>query len=93
MTFLNGPHLSYDFILVDGEIKWFICFQGYPSGKGMFDRWETLPNKELPIFLTEWISKYLNQSDKKYTSKIRHGRWIHECCLYIKIFIRKNKRV
>lgn len=66
MTVLNGTHYSYDFILVNGDIKWFVCFQGYPSGKGMFDKWETIPNKEFPVFLREWISKYINQ-DKNYS--------------------------
>jgi hypothetical protein len=66
MNVLNGEHYSYDFILVNGDIKWFVCFKGYLAGKGMFDKWETIPNKEIPLFLKEWIYKYMNQGEKKY---------------------------
>jgi len=66
MTVLKGEHYSYDFILVNGNIKWFVCFKGSPSGKGMFDKWETVPNKELPHFLRDWINKYMNEDDNNY---------------------------
>ena len=63
MPILEGPHLSYDFVLIKGEIKLFICFQGYPTKDGMFDYWETLNNKP-PEFLLNWINKNLNNDDK-----------------------------
>ena len=47
MPVLEGTHLSYDFVLIKGVIKLFICFQGYPTKDGMFDYWET-QNKSLP---------------------------------------------
>ena len=68
MPFLKGDHLSYDFFIVKGKIKWFLCFQGYTKDKGMFDYWETLPNKQIPKYLKEWINKNLNI--KPYTGCI-----------------------
>jgi hypothetical protein len=67
MPILEGPHLSYDFVLIKGEIKLFICFQGYPTKDGMFDYCETQNKSVPPEFLLNWISKHLNKDDKKYT--------------------------
>ena len=68
MPFLKGNHLSYDFFIINGNIKWFVCFQGYTKDKGMFDYWETLPNKQISKYLENWINKHLN--NKPYTGCI-----------------------
>lgn len=62
MPVLKGPHLSYDFILIKGDIKWSMCFQGYPTKDGMFDYWETKSEISIPHFLKQWISKYFNKT-------------------------------
>jgi len=59
MPLFKGRHLSFDFVLANGKIEWYGCLEGYPSTNGMFDYWESLPDENIPIFLSEWIAKYL----------------------------------
>ena len=39
MTLLEGPHVSSDVALVEGEPKWWRHATGLATGEGMFDRW------------------------------------------------------
>ncbi len=82
MPFFEGKHLSYDFIIVNGEVKAHFCFRGYPAKDGMFDYWETLDNKP-PNFILSWIDTHLN-NDNKYTGCLNMeiiGDKIIECHL------------
>ena len=80
MSFLKGDHLSIDFAILNGKIKWYCCFKGYPSKQGMFDYWETLPNYRISFYIYKWISIHL----KNYTGCINIetiGGKIIECHL------------
>ena len=59
MPYVEGDHLSCDFVMVKGEIKWYCCFQGYPSNGGMFDYWETQPFWKPSEKIIKWITDNL----------------------------------
>lgn len=78
--FLTGKHLSYDIFINDHGIQDYIIFRGYPTEKGMFDKWKYIKNKKLPYKLIIWINKYL----KNYNGVINLetiGEFIIECHL------------
>ncbi len=58
MDVFNGDHLSYDVVLVNGVIKYIVCFRGFPGKEGTFDYWETV-NVSLKIDIKKWIKKYM----------------------------------
>lgn len=57
--FQFGEHYSVDLILVDGDIKFTICFRGEKLQLGLFDYWETciLPH-DLAMYVTAFINKH-----------------------------------
>ena len=78
MPFVKGHHLSCDFILVEGNIKWYCCFEGYPASKGMFDYWETLPEWQPEEELIKWIQNKFNSYTGCLNIEII-GKTIIEC--------------
>ena len=61
MTLLEGPHVSSDVALVDGEPKWWRHATGLATGEGMFDRWtiHAAANPPLEAACGAWIRKNL----------------------------------
>ena len=81
MEYLQGEHLSHDFVFNKGEIVFFISFKGHPLGKGMFDYWETI---EMPAnnfdFIKKWVGKNLNGYTGCFNAETIGGKII-ECHL------------
>ena len=61
MTLLEGPHVSSDVALVDGEPKWWRHATGLATGEGMFDRWTIHAAADPPLEAAcgAWIAKNL----------------------------------
>jgi hypothetical protein len=61
MTLLEGPHISSDVAVVDGEPKWWRHVTGLAVGEGMFDYWtvHAEPNGELERRCGAWIGSNL----------------------------------
>lgn len=63
MEYLDGDHLSYDLIFINGEIKWDICFQGFYLKEnnilihGAFDYWMSC-KRELPDSILNWTKLF-----------------------------------
>lgn len=63
---LDGPHISYDFVLVGGEIVWSCGFRGYALYKngvkvcGPFRYWESFTDEMCnpPPIVLEWLKKF-----------------------------------
>jgi hypothetical protein len=59
MPFLEGPHVSTDCALVNGEVQWIRHATGIPWDDGMFKYW-TLHAEALPAlggYITTWVSR------------------------------------
>jgi hypothetical protein len=61
MPLLEGPHISTDVAVVDGNARWVRHATGEPTSEGMFDYWtihaDAMPDIEPHV--TQWISRYL----------------------------------
>jgi hypothetical protein len=61
MPLLDGPHVSSDLAVVDGQVKWTRHATGLPTSGGMFDYWtvhaETMPDLERN--LAGWVGRHL----------------------------------
>ena len=81
MEYLQGEHLSHDFIVSNGKIVFCITFKGYPFDQGMFDYWETT---EIPKNLFHYIDSWLQKNLSKYSGCVNIetiGNKIIECHL------------
>jgi hypothetical protein len=61
MEYFKGEHLSYDIILLKGDIQFHTCFIGhrYKNGYvGQFDYWESV-NRKIPDIIKKLIKKKL----------------------------------
>ena len=49
-TYLTGTHRSYDVVLDNDQVKWCVCFTGFPARVfGAFERWElAVPTPKIP---------------------------------------------
>jgi hypothetical protein len=56
-TLLDGPHVSSDIAVVDGEPRWWRHTSGKPAGDGTFDYWwiHAEPNSELEVSCGRWV--------------------------------------
>ncbi len=55
MEYFEGIHRSFDLFVINGVIKWWVCFKGIPlSTFGGFDYWETI-DVELPDIVIELV--------------------------------------
>ena len=61
MTLLEGPHISTDVAVVDGEPKWWRHVTGVAAGEGMFDYWtvHAAAHEELEAKCGAWIRQGL----------------------------------
>jgi len=61
MTLLQGPHVSSDVALVDGEPRWWRHATGLATGEGMFDRWTIHAAADPPLEAAcgAWIAEHL----------------------------------
>jgi len=62
--YLQGDHLSWDFVIRKGKIIYSVCFHGYKFNDsdrfGCFSHWELITDKlEIPNTIKNLISKYL----------------------------------
>lgn len=64
MEYLQGEHLSHDFVVIDGKIVFSLSFKDHPLGNGMFDYWETV---ETPIDNFNFIKECVNENLNGYT--------------------------
>ena len=57
MEFLEGDHLSYDLIILNGKIQFHVCFIGYKDedNLGEFKYWESIKKKPLPKIIKKLI--------------------------------------
>jgi hypothetical protein len=83
-TYLNGTHLSIDFVLIDNKIVFSLIFQGHYLENiiGAFDYWET-KFIDIPINLKNNINKIINKLNN-YTGLINVeciGDYVIECHL------------
>jgi hypothetical protein len=60
-TLLEGPHISTDVAVVDGEPRWWRHVTGIPSGEGTFDLWTVHAKRDAAIEAScgAWIEKHL----------------------------------
>ena len=60
-TLLEGPHISTDVAVVDGEPRWWRHVTGIPSGEGTFDFWtvHAAGDAALEASCGAWIKKHL----------------------------------
>lgn len=61
MPLLEGPHVSTDCAVVQGQVKWLRHSTGVPGPEGTFKYW-TLHADEMPevaSYLKTWVSKYM----------------------------------
>jgi hypothetical protein len=61
MPLLEGPHVSTDCAVVNGQVKWLRHATGVPGPEGTFKYW-TLHADEMPevaSYLKAWVSKYM----------------------------------
>jgi hypothetical protein len=61
MRLLQGPHVSSDVVIVDGEPRWWRHVTGEPSGDGTFDYWTVHAAAEPTIedYCGAWIAQHL----------------------------------
>jgi hypothetical protein len=61
MTLLEGPHVSSDIVVVDGEPQWWRHVTGKPAGEGTFDYWivHAEPDSKIETYCGEWVRKHL----------------------------------
>jgi hypothetical protein len=61
MTLLDGPHISSDLAVVNGEPRWWRHVTGKPAGEGTFDYWtvHAEPNVELEEHAGAWVRERL----------------------------------
>lgn len=66
--FLEGDHLSWDFIILNGNVQFTVCFKGHPikSDLGKFDHWEILLGNN-DIEVPSVITKLINERFQDYT--------------------------
>ena len=57
--FLEGDHISWDFIVRNGEIKYYTCFFGKKKTFGTFKYWSQINKKEIFPNISLIINKYL----------------------------------
>ncbi|MBZ0259864.1 MAG: hypothetical protein K8F90_04615 [Hyphomicrobiales bacterium] len=61
MPLLEGPHVSTDCAVVNGQVKWLRHATGVPGPEGTFKYW-TLHADEMPdvaTYLKAWVGKYM----------------------------------
>lgn len=61
MTLLDGPHISSDLAVVDGEPRWWRHVTGKPAGEGTFDYWVVHAASDAGIEnrCGAWVRKHL----------------------------------
>jgi hypothetical protein len=63
MSFLTGEHISWDLVILNGSIRYYISFKGYKDNDrlGRFWYWESFDNNEriLPYFIKQFIRDYM----------------------------------
>jgi hypothetical protein len=61
VTLLEGPHVSSDVAVVDGEPRWWRHVTGKPAGEGTFDYWtvHAAPDYEIETFCGRWVRQHL----------------------------------
>ena len=61
MKFLRGKHLSWDLVILNGNIQFHTCFIGFKDKNiiGKFDYWESI-NKKLPKIIKKFIKEKLD---------------------------------
>tara|TARA_B100000524_G_scaffold345514_1_gene244246 strand:- start:2127 stop:3044 length:918 start_codon:yes stop_codon:yes gene_type:complete len=95
--YLKGKHLSWDFIIRNGEIQFMFCFRGYTSNFGCFDYWKSYKkHPKLPKIITNFIYEHLKEytgflnietiSNKIIEVHLRMGDIDHLPKEYIKLF-------
>lgn len=59
MQYLDGDHMSFDIVLVNGEIRFHICFRGLKNGKlfDVFDKW-VLVKEEVPDVVKQLLANF-----------------------------------
>lgn len=59
MTFFDGDHLSWDFVLHNGSIVFHSCFIGHkdPDIIGKFDYWESINNIKWPNIINKLVTE------------------------------------
>lgn len=61
MPLLKGRHLSHDFAVDDGKVKFYLVMEGTPIGDGMFDYWRVVKvDYDLAKSLEAWIRTTLS---------------------------------
>lgn len=62
MEYLNGDHLSWDLVLYNGKIEYYVCFKGHKDHKrlGRFWYWESFNKDEykLPSIIKKLVKQY-----------------------------------
>lgn len=81
MEFLEGEHLSWDLVILNGHINFNVCLMGHPDDKniGKFNYWESIDSK-IPNIILELVSDHF----KDYTGCLNVetiGNKIIECHL------------
>lgn len=62
MPLLQGPHVSTDCAIVQGQVEWLRHATGVPLGEGMFSHW-TLHADEMPelaAYLKTWVRQHMD---------------------------------
>jgi hypothetical protein len=61
MTLLDGPHVSTDVAVVEGEPHWWRHVTGKPAGEGTFDYWTVRPEPDagLEAGCGAWVRRHL----------------------------------
>jgi hypothetical protein len=61
MNLLEGPHVSSDIAIVDGEPRWWRHVTGKPAGEGTFDYWSVhaAPDADLEVRCGAWVRRHL----------------------------------
>lgn len=63
MPLLDGPHVSTDCAVVDGDMKWLRHATGEPLGLGMFRHWTIHADvqDDLRLYLSRWIARHMGR--------------------------------
>ena len=60
MAYLEGQHISTDYVIINGEIQWHCSLVGHKDSEGSFTYWEvtqTIPS----LKIIEWFRRHLSQ--------------------------------
>ena len=61
MELFDGPHVSTDCAIVNGNVEWLRHAVGVPAKQGTFSRWTLQPDEipELATYLRNWVSRQM----------------------------------